>query len=262
MGCRLVIPELFAEPGRCQAYRALASSGVLRSLSIIGYDTVPLVASETSADGMSADFVEYLSVVKHADRVSAISRSSARDFAAFAAMCASQGLSGPIIQAHPLPISATTPSNEMVAKVRSSLDIETRPLVLMVGSHEPRKNHLRPLEAAERLWTAGVDFQFLLIGGSSWKSDDFDELVGRLESLRRPITVWRRSGDEELWAAYRLARFTLFPSLLEGFGLPVAESLATGTPVITSRHGSMAEIAEEEDASWWIPTTSGQSNRP
>ncbi len=40
-----------------------------------------------------------------------------------------------------------------------------------------------------------------------------------------------------------MARFSVFPSLLEGFGLPVAESLASGTPVITSRYGSMAEIA-------------------
>ena len=50
--------------------------------------------------------------------------------------------------------------------------------------------------------------------------------------------------DRQLWAAYRLARCTLFPSLHEGFGLPVAESLAAGTPAVTSNFGSMAEIAD------------------
>ena len=58
------------------------------------------------------------------------------------------------------------------------------------------------------------------------------------------LNVRKRSTETELWAAYRLARFSVFPSLLEGFGLPVAESLASGTPVITSGFGSMAEIAE------------------
>jgi glycosyltransferase involved in cell wall biosynthesis len=51
--------------------------------------------------------------------------------------------------------------------------------------------------------------------------------------------------DDELWAAYQLASFTIFPSFNEGFGLPVAESLASGTPVITSDFGSMREIAQD-----------------
>jgi len=54
--------------------------------------------------------------------------------------------------------------------------------------------------------------------------------------------------DDLLWAAYRLARCMVFPSLNEGFGLPVAEALAIGTPVITSDFGSMREIAAEGGA--------------
>jgi len=50
--------------------------------------------------------------------------------------------------------------------------------------------------------------------------------------------------DDLLWAAYRIARCVVFPSLNEGFGLPVAESLACGTPAITSDFGSMREIAK------------------
>jgi glycosyltransferase involved in cell wall biosynthesis len=50
--------------------------------------------------------------------------------------------------------------------------------------------------------------------------------------------------DTELWALYREARFSVFVSLHEGFGLPVAESLALGTPALTSNYGSLAEIAE------------------
>ena len=54
--------------------------------------------------------------------------------------------------------------------------------------------------------------------------------------------------DELLWAAYRLAYCTVFASLHEGYGLPVAESLASGTPVITSNFGSMRDLASRGGA--------------
>ena len=244
-GCGLVLPELFVESRRCAAWRALATSEVLESLSMIGYDLVPLVASETAADGMPSAFVDYLSVVKHVNRVSAISRSTADGYAAFAAMNTAQGIPSPVIEAHPLPTEAPELSAESIETARAKLEVGTRPLVLVVGSHEPRKNHVRVLEAAERLWRSGSSFQLLFVGGSSWRSDEFDALAGRLESLGRPLGILWSASEDDLWAAYRLARFTVFPSLLEGFGLPVAESLSSGTPAITSRHGSTAEIAEE-----------------
>ena len=243
-GSRLILPELVAEPDRCESYRSAASAGVLRSFSLIGYDLIPMTAAETVSDGISATFGHYLSMVKCADRVAAISRSSARDFAAFAQMAASQGLPGPEVVAYELPTEVPELSDEMIEKARVTLGVGAGPLVLVVGSHEPRKNQVAVLEAAERLWAHGADFELLLIGGSGWKGEEFDEVVEHLRSLGRPLKVRKRSSETELWAAYRLARFTVFPSLLEGFGLPVAESLASGTPVITSNYGSMAEIAE------------------
>ena len=243
-GCRLVLPELVAEPRRCDAYRSLATAGVLDSLSIIGYDLVPLIASETAADGMPANFVDYLSVVKHADRISTISRSTAEGYAAFAAMNAAQGIPPPVVEAQSLPAEVPGLPEDSITAARQRLAVGTLPLVLVVGSHEPRKNHMRVLEAAERLWTSGLRFELLFVGGSSWKSEDFEAFAGRLASVGRPIRIVRRASEVDLWAAYRVARFTVFPSLLEGFGLPVVESLAVGTPAITSRHGSMGEIAE------------------
>jgi glycosyltransferase involved in cell wall biosynthesis len=116
----------------------------------------------------------------------------------------------------------------------------------VVGSHEPRKNHLTVLEAAERLWSQNERaFELVFLGWSGWLGEDFDELVDELMSTGRPLIVRKRSSEDELWASYRLARFTVFPSLLEGYGLPIAESLASGTPVITSNYGSMAEVAEK-----------------
>ena len=241
--CRFVVPELAAEPQRCAAYRVLASASVLRSLSLVGYDLIPMIAAHTVADGVPGAFAAYLSFVKHADRISAISRTSADGFRAFGEMTASEGLRTPEVASHELAIEATVLDAETIARARTTLGVGSRPLVLAVGSHEPRKNHLAVVESAERLWCRGESFELLFVGGSSWKSEEFDELVESLALAGRPIRVRKRCTEEELWAAYSLARFTVFPSLLEGFGLPVAESLAVGTPAITSDHGSMAEIA-------------------
>jgi glycosyltransferase involved in cell wall biosynthesis len=241
---QVVLPELVAEPERCSAYRVLASTSVLESLSLIGYDLIPVVAAETVTDGMSANYARYLSLVKHADRVSAISRASADGFRGFREMVASEGLRGPEVAAHPLPAEVPSLQPGTVEEARRTLGIGSDPMILVVGSHEPRKNHVAVLEAAEQLWRSGARFELLFLGGSGWKGERFDELVSALSAAGRLVSVRKRCSEDELWAAYSLARFSVFPSLLEGFGLPVAESLAMGTPVIASEYGSMAEIAD------------------
>jgi FkbM family methyltransferase len=243
--CDVVVPELPFEAARTEAYRGLGVSSVLRSLSLVGYDVIPIVAAEKVVPQVTTDFGGYLSVVKHADRVSTISRTSRDSFKAFATMAAAEGLHTPIIEALELPAEAPRSDVATVAAARSQLGLGTDPAIVVVGSHEPRKNHLVVLEAAERLWGQGHTFELLFLGWSGWLGEEFDHLVGRLVAAGRPIIVRRRCSEDQLWAAYRLARFTVFPSLMEGFGLPIAESLASGTPVITSNYGSMAEVAEK-----------------
>ncbi|MCU1424309.1 MAG: hypothetical protein JWM51_600, partial [Microbacteriaceae bacterium] len=127
---------------------------------------------------------------------------------------------------------------------RDALTTEGMPLVLCVGSHEPRKNHLAVLAAAELLWKQGRQFSLAFVGGNAWGSEEFQWRLAALEDQGRPVRSVQKITDALLWGGYRVARCTVFPSLNEGFGLPVAESLAVGTPVVTSRYGSMREIAQ------------------
>lgn len=239
----LVLPELAAEPPRAESYRALACSDVIAGLSLIGYDLIPVTAAETVAEGMANVFTAYLSMVKRADRLAAISESAAEDFRGFNQALQSQGLPGPVVEAHPLPPSPAAVDDASLASFRARMGLGDLPLVLVVGSHEPRKNHLTVLDAAEQLWSSGLSFVLLLVGGSGWRSDLFDREIERLHLLGRPVRVSRGASEDDLWAAYRLARFTVFPSLVEGYGLPIVESIASGTPVITTNYGSMAEVA-------------------
>ncbi len=239
----VMIPELAAEPDRCDAYRAMKAAGIC-TLALLVYDLIPYTASETTPEGMPVRFSNAVSLAKIADKLSAISHATAAEFRAFNLMVEQQGLRGPRVEAHPLPASAEVVTADDLAETRRSLGLSGAPIVLVVGSHEPRKNHFAVLEAAETLWREQHRFQLVFVGGAGWKSESFDHYAARLMN-DHDLQIIKKASEVQLWSLYKLARFTVFPSLVEGFGLPIAESLASGTPVITSNYGSMKEAASD-----------------
>ena len=239
----VLIPELSAEPDRTARYRALARAGITSRIGMIGHDTIPLTATDTVTPGMSDSFAGYLGFVKYVDRISCNSATTAESFVGYREMVQSQGLAGPEVTPHLLPAEVPPPDEVAIHATRDLLALDDLPVVLAVGSHEPRKNHVPVLHAAEHLWRAGIPFHLVFIGGSGWRSDRFHHLVDRLREAGRPVQVLRNQPEDVLFAAYRLARFMVFPSLAEGFGLPIVEALLSGTPVITSNYGAMAEVA-------------------
>ncbi|GHS88189.1 hypothetical protein AGMMS50218_11600 [Actinomycetota bacterium] len=239
----LVLSEVPA-PDLCAPVAALAEhSGNV--VTAIGYDCIPVVSADMMPPVEPNRFVRYLTILKHARRISGISASATAEFQGYSHMLPAQGLTGPDVVECLLPVEVPAGAGTQDPAGPSGAAHTGPPLVVVVGSHEPRKNHLAVLHAAERLWREGREFRLQFIGGSSWASGGFDDVVTRLRRAGRAVTVGRAVGDGELWAAYRAARFTVFPSLHEGFGLPVAESLAVGTPAITSSFGSTEEISRD-----------------
>jgi glycosyltransferase involved in cell wall biosynthesis len=118
----------------------------------------------------------------------------------------------------------------------------TRPFVLYVGTIEPRKNLTRLVTAFAKVRRQYPDLELILVGQLGWK---YASLLKAIEDLNLGQAV-RRLGyvpNDDLPALYNLARALAFPSLYEGFGLPVVEAMACGTPVLTSNGSSLAEIA-------------------
>jgi glycosyltransferase involved in cell wall biosynthesis len=118
------------------------------------------------------------------------------------------------------------------------------PTLLSVGSLEGRKNHLALLEACEQLWSAGAKFELHLIGLVHAQTGR--AALARLRALQaagRPLRYDGPVDDRALDAAYAACAFTVYPSLIEGFGLPVIESLARGKPCVCSAHGALGESA-------------------
>lgn len=236
-----VVPELAAEQPRAAKLASLGELSPTR-VSLVGYDCVPISSAETVSPGMGGHFANYVSAVKWADRIATDSHSAAAEYSALRDMIRTTGIAGPDVRAVPLP--EVPPSAQPAAHLGAALSELVGPLVVSVGSHEPRKNHATLLHCAEVLWREGHEFALAFIGGRGWRGEAFEQSLRQARANGRQVIAVSGIDDDTLHAAYLAARCVAFPSLHEGFGLPVAESLACGTPVITSNFGSMREIAE------------------
>jgi glycosyltransferase involved in cell wall biosynthesis len=238
--CTYLLPEVATEPDRTDSLRSLAEHSSNR-LAVIGHDMVPITVPETCDPGMPAAFARTIAAVRYASCVATVSEASTNEYRCWARMLPSIGLPGPRIDTCLLPTEVVKTSGSDMAAAAERLLVGGLPMVLVVGSHEPRKNHLAVLHAAELLWRDGLRFSLTFIGGNAWNSDAFRATVESLQASGRPVETISSASDALLWSGYRLARFTVFPSFSEGFGLPVVESIMSGTPVITSNFGAMRD---------------------
>lgn len=114
--------------------------------------------------------------------------------------------------------------------------------ILYVGTIEPRKNLARLMSAFAEARRAGITQHLVCVGPYGWSSRD---LSGHIEKLGITNAVYFTGyvPFDHLPSIYNLADFFVFPSLYEGFGLPVVEAMASGLPVLTSNTSSLGEIA-------------------
>jgi glycosyltransferase involved in cell wall biosynthesis len=127
--------------------------------------------------------------------------------------------------------------------------------LLFVGTIEPRKNLGRLLQAFEALKADGLTDGLVIVGRFGWL---YQRFLAQLEAspARDAVLFPGYVPDDDLPAVYTGAQAVVFPSLYEGFGLPVLEAMACGTPVVASRAASIPEIGAEA-ASYFDPTSVG-----
>jgi glycosyltransferase involved in cell wall biosynthesis len=129
---------------------------------------------------------------------------------------------------------------------------------LNVGTIEPRKNQRRLAEAYARyLALGGAPMPLVLSGGKGWLMEDFQRHLSELGITDRIVMTGYVSDEELIWL-YRNCYANLYPSLFEGFGLPVLEGMQFGAPTIASRSTSIPEVAGDaaillapEDTEGW-----------
>lgn len=134
-------------------------------------------------------------------------------------------------------------SPDMLAPAMQALGLQERQYSLFVGTVEPRKNVARLIQAYRQLPPALRQvYPLVVAGGKGWNSEDI-----HAELARAQAEGWLRyvSFIDQRWlpALYAGARLMAYPSLYEGFGLPIVEAMASGTPVLTSNTSCMPEVA-------------------
>ncbi len=146
------------------------------------------------------------------------------------------------------PRELTERTDDVIAEqLRGSYQLEFQNYLLFYGALEPKKNVARLLDA---YMLSGADIPLVVTGAAGWGNDTETKILAELSARsgsrpRRSRRVYRFEyvSMPMLVTLIRGARAVLFPSLYEGFGLPVLEAMQLGTPVVTSRTSSLPEIA-------------------
>jgi len=206
----------------------------------IYYDATSMKLPELSPEKNTGRFPAYLQELLHFTGIAAISETSRNEILDYWKWLGIRD--HPVVET--IPLAADSTHTKSIPDVNA--ETESLPVVLCVGSIEGRKNQVSLLLAAEKLWEKGLSFQLVLIGlASPETSGPTLKQLQILQDKGRPIKWLGPSSEQELRLQYATSHFTVYPSLAEGFGLPVLESLKHGKPCICSSQGAIGEISNQ-----------------
>ena len=201
------------------------------------HDTIPLLFPVS----YHKQFEKIMASARRADLLIVISEATKRDLLTL------EGFRAENIEVIPLaaaPIFQPSPP-EKIRAIRHKTGIpDDLPYFLSVSTLEPRKNFPFLLKAFKKLIsTPGAPPCRLVLTGAIGWGDIWQEITPLLEELKDHVHYTGFVSDEELAALYTGAEAFLFPSLYEGFGLPILEAMACGTTIICSNTSSLPEVA-------------------
>lgn len=231
----LVLGGAWLYPGFFKSVQRLAVHGV--GVTVLVYDLIPL-RIEGYPREMAIAFTRYIDYISHlADRAPSISRATRADVSDWLTGAHRRVPPGGVIGLGELG------GEETRLEPRPAWP---RPFVLLVGTVEDRKEHRTALRAWERLielMPPGECPDLVCVGRLSWNALPFIERYLTTGGLGGLLHVLSEDVDDAtLGRFYRDCLFTIYPSRFEGWGLPVAESLRHGKPVITTRASSLPEV--------------------
>lgn len=119
------------------------------------------------------------------------------------------------------------------------------PVYLTVSTIEPRKNHRFAYEAFKKLWKSYPEITWLIVGRSGWKTEALQQEMRKDKAYQDRLWILSDLNDAELRYCYRHSKALIFPSVVEGYGLPIIESLKNGLPVLASDTPIHREVGAE-----------------
>ena len=209
------------------------------------HDLIPLKLPHTTLDDKRRFADLCRRIVRDADHIVTVSETTRQDIIQM--LGADERRVTNTWQSADLPRAVAHRHDEDVSReIESVFDLPWKGYFVHFGAIEPKKNLGRLVEAYLR---SGSETPLIVIGGKAWMDEQESGFLTEMIAGRRGAGRRMRKYDymprATLLDLVRGARATLFPSLYEGFGLPVLESMMLGTPVLASRAGSLPEIAAD-----------------
>ena len=205
------------------------------------HDLVPLRLPYTTLDNKRAYLRLIRGCLRWGDHICTVSLSSQRDITSLFPVDGSRVTN--TYQTAFLPADLA-PGNELPGWLDGVFGLQHQGYLLFYGALEPKKNIGRMVEG---YLASGVETPLVIVGGRAWKSENELRLVlgtdGKATTVGKRVKMLEYVPASWLGALVRGARAVLFPSLYEGFGLPVLEAMQLGTPVLTSTESSLPEVA-------------------
>lgn len=226
---------------RPEPFRRLKAAGPVRAVVFV-HDLIPLDHPEYARPGDDAKHARRIATVAEiADAIVANSRDTAERLAPHLVAAGRRPAAGepPIVVSHlGIPDAPPRPPARLAAG--------GPPYFAVISTIEARKNHLLLLNLWRRLAErhGAATPKLVIVGRRGWEIESVVDLLERLPAARDHVLEAGSLSDEALAVVMAGARAVLMPSLVEGFGMPVAEALAVGVPVIASRIPAHDEIAE------------------
>lgn len=207
------------------------------------HDLIPLRLPSTTLHDRAAFFALHEAVARRADRIVVVSETTRQDVVRLLGVDEDRVIN--TYQAVSLPTDLTErPVAAAAADIEAVFGLAWKGYFLHFGAVEPKKNLGR---LAEAYISSGSKIPLILIGAPGWLHESETALLDQVEREGRPVAGQIRRYEytslSMLINLIRGARAVLFPSLYEGFGLPVLEAMTLSTAVMTSDRGALKEVA-------------------
>lgn len=207
------------------------------------HDLIPLRLPYTTKDNKKFFYDMILRIVKSADKLLTVSEFSRQDILTYLPISPDKVINTYQNVAKFDPLSSDSESF-LINQLNGQFKLKYKNYFLFVGAIEPKKNVARLLEA---FLSANIKQKLVVAGPLAWQSEKEKNM---LKKYTKNVIYLNYVSNDALHTLMRCARALVFPSLYEGFGLPVMEAMSLGLPVITSNQSSLPEIAG--DAAYFV----------
>ena len=225
----------------------------MRSIFML-HDLIPITHPEYCRPGEAERHRARVdTMMRHATRIVTVSNATRRSMENYSS---NESRTVPLCDVVPLGLTPVFIDHRAIQPVQSGV-----PYFVVVGTIEPRKNLLQLLTVWHRWTQEGKNprARLIVIGRRGWENENILELLDRSKGLAPSVIEVASLGDAGMAALLKGATALLAPSFVEGYGLPIAEALALGTPVIasdTDAHreagGSFADYLDPLDGHGWM----------